>query len=615
MPSTPTKFFTHNGPNVEALWASKNVSNGFLQTATDQSNGPVLIPDLTLHGLNNSDPTALVVDHTSDAVSHNKGKPPLLSTDDFVQPDDKLENKKSEAPVLFRGVTPLLNPVNILVWKMLLVSPSTYSDNPHTKSITTRSLARVSILGSLSLFSGFALRAGVQKSGSSISFGKSGNEPILVAHGRLGYLSLSLSRQISLWPLEMNSDPPPQHQLGWWCIHAPLDSSSLEDYIGCKASTGTDDDGINGAWWRVRSARKQGGKTRFVAAVCQNNCGGVSPNVPGVSYFDSGLHGDCNLSTCCGRNTLCYGRGPGHPGDFEGTQIIGGSTEVVKTCPTARGFGIAAGATDGPGAFDLIQGDDRANPFWKLVHDGMNTPGKKQMLAANGMPMCRLHCPVQLLVEHTRKVQFSLGQLAVLNVPTNFTTLAGSHPQEAKSKALGQPGTGSEGSPRAARQRVTLRLLTSWFDIPWVKMEAIKAMIVPTLGTLILVIGANGFTAAASVAGNVASSVTIAALFGAAEAEPFEFQTDIERVIEGIDRAVVAVKTREVARTAVKLNHQGLDSGNPVEERTLFPALLPKKDSVSSMFSQRIPSRCHSRTSSNDKKQREREKSSTLSLP
>ncbi|GMH30736.1 hypothetical protein Nepgr_032579 [Nepenthes gracilis] len=251
----------------------------------DQSKASVLVPDPTLHGLNNLDAAALVVDHASDAVSHNKGKPLLLSTDDFVQPDAKLEHKKSEAPVLFRGVAPLLNPVNSLVWKILPVSPSTYSDNPNTQSITARSLDCVSILGSLSLFSGFALRTGIQKSGSSISFGKSSNEPIMVAHGRLGYLSLSLSRQTSLWPLEMNSDPPPQQQL------------------------------------------------------------------------------------------------------------------------------------------------------------------------------------------------------------------AGNRPREAESKALGQPGTGSEGSPGTAGQRVTLRLLTSWCDTQWVKMGAIATMIVPTLGTLILIIGANGFTA------------------------------------------------------------------------------------------------------------------------
>ncbi|GMH16213.1 hypothetical protein Nepgr_018054 [Nepenthes gracilis] len=66
-----------------------------------------------------------------------------------------------------------------------------------------------------------------------------------------------------------------------------------------------------------------------------------------------------------------------------------------------------------------------------------------------------------------------------------------------------------------ARHRVTLRLLTTWFDIPWVKMEAIETMTAPTLDTLIPVIGASGFAAAASAAGTIVGSVAIAASFGA----------------------------------------------------------------------------------------------------
>lgn len=37
----------------------------------------------------------------------------------------------------------------------------------------------------------------------------------------------------------------------------------------------------------------------------------------------------------------------------------GGGNEVVKTCPAAMGFAFAAGTTDGPGAFDFKQGDDK----------------------------------------------------------------------------------------------------------------------------------------------------------------------------------------------------------------------------------------------------------------
>ncbi|KAK6129585.1 hypothetical protein DH2020_036686 [Rehmannia glutinosa] len=131
-----------------------------------------------------------------------------------------------------------------------------------------------------------------------------------------------------------------------------------------------------------------------------------------------------------------------------------------------------------------------------------------------------------------------------------------------------------------ARHRVALRLLATWFDIKWIKMEAIETMVAcsamallkeeeskeegrspksswdkwkrggiigaaavtggtlmaitgglaapaiaagfsalaPTLGTIIPVIGAHGLAAVASAAGSAAGSVAVAASFGAAGA-------------------------------------------------------------------------------------------------
>ncbi|KAL3844697.1 hypothetical protein ACJIZ3_002100 [Penstemon smallii] len=131
-----------------------------------------------------------------------------------------------------------------------------------------------------------------------------------------------------------------------------------------------------------------------------------------------------------------------------------------------------------------------------------------------------------------------------------------------------------------ARHRVALRLIATWFDVKWIKMEAIETMVAcsamallkeeeskeeaqspgspwakwkrggiigaaaltggalmaitgglaapaiaagfgalaPTLGTIIPVIGTGGFAAVASAAGSVAGSVAVAASFGAAGA-------------------------------------------------------------------------------------------------
>lgn len=43
------------------------------------------------------------------------------------------------------------------------------------------------------------------------------------------------------------------------------------------------------------------------------------------------------------------------------------ASEVVKTCPAAMGFAFAAGTTDGPGAFDFKQGDDKVILFYDFL--------------------------------------------------------------------------------------------------------------------------------------------------------------------------------------------------------------------------------------------------------
>ncbi|GMH27846.1 hypothetical protein Nepgr_029689 [Nepenthes gracilis] len=101
MTSPLIKFFTPNCLNVEEIMDSENLFDGFLLTDKDQNKAPVLVPVPTLQELSNSDPAALVVDHNSYAVSNSEGEHILMATDDFVQPDAILGNKKIEAPVLF----------------------------------------------------------------------------------------------------------------------------------------------------------------------------------------------------------------------------------------------------------------------------------------------------------------------------------------------------------------------------------------------------------------------------------------------------------------------------------------------------------------------------------
>ncbi|GMH22842.1 hypothetical protein Nepgr_024685 [Nepenthes gracilis] len=119
MPFPLTKFFTKNCPNVEVILDSEHSSNSFPLTDQDQNKAHVLVPVSPLQGLNNSFPAALVIAHNGYAVTTNTGEHTLLAPDDFVQPDTNLENKKIEAPVLFRGLAPLLHPVNNPEMKIL----------------------------------------------------------------------------------------------------------------------------------------------------------------------------------------------------------------------------------------------------------------------------------------------------------------------------------------------------------------------------------------------------------------------------------------------------------------------------------------------------------------
>ncbi|OIW02928.1 hypothetical protein TanjilG_29704 [Lupinus angustifolius] len=213
---------------------------------------------------------------------------------------------------------------------------------------------------------------------------------------------------------------------------------------------------------RVRGALSQVDKPRFVSAFCQSNCGDVSPNVLGAFCTDTGLPCDFNHSTCGGKNELCYGRGPGYPDEFESTRIIGerqfrkavdlfngaseqikgkvdyrhtyidfskhevtlskgGASEVVKTCPAAMGFAFAAGTTDGPGAFDFKQGDDKGNPFWNLVRNLLKTPNKEQINCQQPKPILLDTGEMKLPYDWAPSVLpiqiLRVGQFVILSVP------------------------------------------------------------------------------------------------------------------------------------------------------------------------------------------------------
>lgn len=141
------------------------------------------------------DPSAMVIDHSSYAISETEGDHTLIASDSFIESSVILGSRKIEAPVLFRGIGHSLSPDNSLVFKVLSASPSAYSANPKftlakppslagssislVSVMQARNNARILISGSLSMFSDRFYRSGVLKAGSSTKFEKSGNEQFL----------------------------------------------------------------------------------------------------------------------------------------------------------------------------------------------------------------------------------------------------------------------------------------------------------------------------------------------------------------------------------------------------------------------------------------------------
>ncbi|KAL8202173.1 hypothetical protein R6Q57_011320 [Mikania cordata] len=232
----------------------------------------------------------------------------------------------------------------------------------------------------------------------------------------------------------------------------------------------------------AKRVRRQEG-TQFVSAFCQSNCGDVSPNVLGAFCIDTGFPCDFNQSTCNGKNELCYGRGPGYPDEFESTRIIGERQfrkavelfqnaseqltgkvgyrhtyinfsdlsvqlpqvgDSVTTCPAAMGFAFAAGTTDGPGAFDFKQGDDKGNAFWKLVGGLLKKPDAEQISCQDPKPILidtgEMHEPYDWAPSILPLQIFQIGQLVILNVPGEFTTMAGRRLREAVKEVMTTSG-------------------------------------------------------------------------------------------------------------------------------------------------------------------------------
>eukprot|EP01112_Ceratiomyxa_fruticulosa_P007736 TRINITY_DN2003_c0_g1_i1.p1 TRINITY_DN2003_c0_g1~~TRINITY_DN2003_c0_g1_i1.p1 ORF type:complete len:722 (-),score=137.75 TRINITY_DN2003_c0_g1_i1:121-2286(-) len=233
----------------------------------------------------------------------------------------------------------------------------------------------------------------------------------------------------------------------------------------------------------------------FVAAFGQSNEGDVSPNTKGPHCPD-GSPCEPYYSTCNGKNEGCIASGPGE-NMFESTQIIGNNqfqkalglyedtdnavslsgpiqfrhtflnmTDITvngnftisgqneQTCRAAMGYSFAAGTIDGPGAFNFSQGDNRTsgNWFWNWVGSFIAKPTPEQIACQSPKPILLdvgLHEPYPWTPDVIPIQLATIGQLVLIAVPGEFTTMSGRRVRNTVLQALKNSGFPQEPEPYA----------------------------------------------------------------------------------------------------------------------------------------------------------------------
>ncbi|SJX60407.1 related to neutral ceramidase [Sporisorium reilianum f. sp. reilianum] len=124
----------------------------------------------------------------------------------------------------------------------------------------------------------------------------------------------------------------------------------------------------------------------------------------------------------------------------------------VKTCPAALGYGFAGGTTDGPGAFDFVQGSnktDHHNPFWDVVKGFIKNPGPEQIECqapkAILLDIGEIHKPYDWGPSIVEVQILRVGRLFILIVPGEFTTMAGRKLKRAVGEAIKRAGLVDDG--------------------------------------------------------------------------------------------------------------------------------------------------------------------------
>jgi neutral ceramidase len=268
-----------------------------------------------------------------------------------------------------------------------------------------------------------------------------------------------------------SSDNQPIGAINWFAVHP----TSMNN-TNCLVSS----DNVGYASIQLEAYLNNGalpGTGEFVGAFASSNLGDVSPNTKGPICIDTGEECDFVTSTCNGEAKTCIAFGPGDnmvestsiiagklldkakelfdqaepeevtgpvkyihqyvdmPNEKATITLANGTEQEIQGCPPAMGYSFAGGTTDGPGEFDFAQGTITDNPFWDAVRNFVFPPTEEEIAC---------HAPKPILV-NTGGVDFPyswqarivttqillFGQVALIAVPGEFTTMSGRRLREA----------------------------------------------------------------------------------------------------------------------------------------------------------------------------------------
>uniref|UniRef100_A0A8C3C8E7 Neutral ceramidase n=2 Tax=Cairina moschata TaxID=8855 RepID=A0A8C3C8E7_CAIMO len=309
------------------------------------------------------------------------------------------------------------------------------------------------------------------------------------------------------------------HDLGlisWFAVH-PVSMNNTNHLVNS--------DNVGYASLLFEQEKNKGmlpGEGSFVAAFASSNLGDVSPNTKGPFCVNTGESCDNPQSTCpVGGAAMCMAMGPGTD-MFDSTRIIGqniyskakelyanasqeitgplssahqwvnmsdvqvelNATHTVKTCKPALGYSFAAGTIDGVGAFNFTQGSVEGDPFWDQIRDQLL--GKP----SNETKACHEPKPVLFSTGEMTKphpwhpdivdVQIAtIGSLAIVAVPGEFTTMSGRRLREAVKFEFDSHGTAGMDVVIAGLCNVYTHYITTYEEYQVQRYEAASTIYGP----------------------------------------------------------------------------------------------------------------------------------------